>query len=465
LIGLGQLDTRRCSRKRAHPNAIYLCIRGVTQRKILRSTSLNAKKGQSLKEKSNVMQRRTLTTTTLLLAAGVLAISPLARGVTPPPDGGYAGGNTAEGEKALLGLTTGTYNTAVGFFGLQSNQTGNFNTALGAGALLANTGDENTATGAGGLLSNTTGFDNTANGTFALIHNDSGSGNTAVGRDALFANTSGSNNTAVGRSALSNNTGNNNTEDGVSALVNNTTGQSNTAIGTGSLLGNTTGNSNTTDGVSTLANNTTGQLNTAIGIGALVNNTTGSNNIALGANAGSNVFSASDTICIGIAGVDVTDGCYIDHVFEEPLAPDNLTMAIDVHGKVGTLPSSRRFKDDIKAMDKTSEVILALKPVTFHYRGDSKRRPQFGLIAEEVAEVDRNLVALHKEGKPFSVRYNQVNAMLLNEFLKEHKKVETHQARIENQEETIARLKAGSEEQQATIASLKFIVEQQEKNM
>lgn len=185
----------------------------------------------------------------------------------------------------------------------------------------------------------------------------------------------------------------------------------------------------------------------------------------MGINAGFNVVTASDTICIGIAGVDVTDGCYIGHVFEEPLDPDNLPMAIDVHGKVGTLASSRRFKADIKAMDKASEAILALKPVTFHYKRDKNCRPRFGLIAEEVAEVDPNLVAVDKEGKPYSVRYDQVNAMLLNEFLKENKKVETQQTRIENQEETIARLKVGSEEQQATIASLKSIVDEQKKNM
>jgi uncharacterized protein (DUF3084 family) len=116
-------------------------------------------------------------------------------------------------------------------------------------------------------------------------------------------------------------------------------------------------------------------------------------------------------------------------------------------------------------MDKASEAILALKPVTFHYKNDKKRRPQFGLIAEEVAQVDSNLVALDKDGEAYSVRYDQVNAMLLNEFLKEHKKVETQQTRIENQEETIARLKAGSEKQEAMIASLKSIVEKQEKNI
>src|SRR5262249_44497707 len=151
------------------------------------------------------------------------------------------------------------------------------------------------------------------------------------------------------------------------------------------------GDNNAAMGFSALHNNTTGANNTAVGAGALANNTTGSNNIAIGVNAGSNIVTASDTICIGYPGVDVTDGCYIGHVFEEPLNPDNLPMAIDVNGKVGTLPSSRRFKDDIKPMAEASDAILALRPVTFHYKNDSKHRPQFGLIAEEVAEVDGSL--------------------------------------------------------------------------
>src|SRR5262249_32211083 len=138
----------------------------------------------------------------------------------------------------------------------------------------------------------------------------------------------------------------------------------------------------------------------------------------------------------------------IGHVFEEPLDPDNLAMAIDVNGKVGTLPSSRRFKDNVKPMDKTSEAILALKPVTFHYKNDKKCSLRFGLIAEEVAEVDPNLVARDKEGKPFSVRYDQVNAMLLNEFLKEHKKVKAQQTTISQQQVAIAALESTVAQQQ-----------------
>ena len=383
-----------------------------------------------------------------LLAMAGFALSPIAQAVVPAPDGGYAGFNTAEGQNALLGLTTGTYNTAVGWFSLRSETTGQFNTALGAGALLANVGDlssgkgvENTATGAGALLSNTTGSNNTANGAFALFSNMDGAYNTAVGSDALLSNTTGTFNTAIGDATLVANAGSDNTGVGYAALNFNGDGIENTASGSEALEGNTSGNFNTAEGFQALQGNTTGATNTAVGVSALQlthagsSNTAvgygagahingGSNNIALGFNAGSNVTTASDTICIGITGVNVTDGCYIGHVFEEPLDPDNLTMAIDVHGKVGTLPSSRRFKDDIKPMDKASEAILALKPVTFHYKNDNQHRPQFGLIAEEVAEVDANLVARDKQGKPFSVRYDKVNAMLLNEFLKEHNEVQ-----------------------------------------
>jgi trimeric autotransporter adhesin len=358
---------------------------------------------------------------------GCFAILPGAQAVSPAPDGGYPGGNTAEGQNALFGLTTGSYNTAVGFLALESNTTASFNTALGAGALLANTADNNTAIGAGALLSNTTGDRNNACGAFALFSNTTGGANNAIGYKALFDNTTGFQNNAHGDFAL---------------------------------FSNFEGHFNTALGGSALANNMSGNNNTAVGFQALQNSSFGSNNIALGFGAGSNIRVASDTICIGIAGVDTTDSCYIGHVFEEALDPDHLAMAIDVNGKVGTPASSRRFKEDIKPIDKASEAILALNPVTFHYKNDKKRRAQFGLIAEEVAEVDSSLVACDKQGKPYSVRYDQVNAMLLNEFLKEHRKGEeqdlaisqlksilaqqqkTFEAKLAQQEQEIAALKA-----------------------
>ncbi len=391
------------------------------------------------------MKNRNTIFTEIMLALACFGLLLEAQAVLPPPDGGYPGGNTAEGQAALLSLTTGGFNTAVGFLSLRSNSTGSFNTAIGAGALLVNTrgsnnsGNDNTATGAGALLSNTMGFYNTANGAFALFSNTTGNSNTANGLGALELNTSGESNTATG----------------TFALYQNTTGRSNTANGQGALFSNTTGIFNAAMGDGALVNNTTGNFNTAIGINSLSNNTSGSNNIALGAGAGLNIHTASDTICIGIVGVDTTDGCYIGHVFQEAIDPDNLAMAIDVHGKAGTPASSQRFKDDIKPMDEASEAILALKPVTFHYKNDAKRSPRFGLIAEDVAEVNPDLVARDKEGKPYSVRYDQVNAMLLNEFLKEHRKVEQlkneFQETLAQQQQEIRVLSAQVKEQAAQI--------------
>src|SRR5262249_38301793 len=161
----------------------------------------------------------------------------------------------------------------------------------------------------------------------------------------------------------------------------NISGGGNTATGVYALIGNTVGTSNTADGTFALNSNTTGNANTAVGDQALNNSTTGSNNIALGAGAGSNVAAAHNAICIGTAGQDVRDSSYVGNVFETSVDPDDLPVLIDATGRLGTQSSSRRFKDEIRPMDKASEVILALKPVTFHYKNDAKRSPRFGLIA------------------------------------------------------------------------------------
>jgi len=349
------------------------------------------------------MKNRNIVFTTLLLALACFGLSsPNAFSVVPAPDGGYPGGNTAEGQDALLSLTTGQYNTGIGIFSVLSLTDGNFCTGIGAGTLLANTADQNTATGAGALLSNTTGEENTANGTFALFSNTEGNQNTAVGVNALFSNTEAGFNTATGHSAL----------------FSNTSGSSNTAIGQSALFDNTTGDSNV-----------------AVGFIALSNNTGGSGNIALGAGAGFNVTSADNVICIGALGANVSNRCYIGHIRGATVGNgDGVNVIVDSDGQLGTSNSSRRFKKDIKSMDQTSEAILALKPVTFHYKNlDSKKAentPQFGLIAEEVAEINPDLVVRDADGEPFTVRYDAVNAMLLNEFLKEHKKVEEQQTNI-----------------------------------
>jgi len=356
------------------------------------------------------MKNQNTTYTTILIALACFAISPMAKAVVPAPDGGYPGGNTAEGQAALLSLTTGGFNTAVGFFSLRSNTTSSFNTALGAGALFVNISNENTATGAGALLSNTTGSLNTANGAFALVSNTTGSGNTAIGGEALFSNTTGGLNTVTGGQAL----------------TLNTEGFSNTATGFRALVSNITGNDNTANGNETLNRNTTGGFNTAMGAGALPNNTTGRSNTAFGINAGAGVTTADNVICIGadVDGENVSNTCYMGNIFG--VTSVGISVLVNSAGKLGTTTSSQRFKEEIKPMDKASEALFALKPVAFRYKKqiDPAGTSQLGLVAEEVEKVNPDLVVRDKEGKPYSVRYDQVNAMLLNEFLKEHRKVE-----------------------------------------
>jgi trimeric autotransporter adhesin len=404
----------------------------------------------------------------LALIPVLLGIASTTQAVSPLPDGGYPGGNTAEGQAALFSLTTGVYNTAVGVFSLKSDATGSFNTAIGAGALLFSTGDENTATGAGALLSNTVGENNTANGEFTLSYNIDGSNNTATGAFALFDNTTGNKNTATGADALHNNTeGSENTAIGFEALSNETTGAANTAAGTDSLFSNTGGQFNTgvgdealynnTDGdnntgmgTAALSVNTTGFSNTAIGHDALGNNSTGSGNVGVGENAGFNVSTASNVICIGsIGGANIDNSCFIGNIYSniQPVIgtdPDYVTIASDGRlGRSNLNGSSRRFKHDIQPMNTASEVIFTLKPVRFRYNKeyDATQRLSFGLIAEEVAEVDSELVGRNQKGEPESVRYEQINAMLLNEFLKEHRKVKTQTREIQEQQAAISKLK------------------------
>ena len=351
---------------------------------------------------------------------------PKAGAVVPPPDGGYPNFTTAEGQKALFNLTTGSANTAVGWLSLFSNSAGSFNTGTGAGALLFNTADDNTAFGAAALLFNVDGANNTAVGAATLLNNNGGFENTASGAFALSTNTGGVANTANGAFALFNNTG----------------GQSNSATGSHALFSNTTANNNTANGTSALASNTTGAGNTAVGGNALSSSITGNGNIALGNNAGANVVTASDVTCIGSVGADVSNSCFISRIFGAT-STNGTAVFVNTDGRLGTITSSKRFKEDIKPMDKASEVLFSLKPVAFRYKKeiDPAGTSQFGLVAEEVDQINPELVVRDKEGKPYSVRYDQVNAMLLNEFLKEHRQVEAQEHRIREQESNITRLK------------------------
>jgi len=475
-----------------------------------------------------------------------LGLVPITQAVSPPPDGGYPGANTAEGDGALFRLseTDGSFNTAVGWLSLSSDVVGGLNTAVGAGALALNTSHNNTATGAGALLLNTTGTGNTAVGAAALLSNiggpnQAGSGNTAVGAAALLSNTvgygntalggqalqsndngkgntavgaqallsniggpnqeDGSGNTAVGARALRNNTATGSTAVGVDALTANTTGEGNTALGAEALKQNAEGSANTALGAraltsligslfsgrsntavgalaltsntigvgntavggpiisgstAALGSNTTGNGNTAIGFGALNTNTTGDSNIAVGEAAGRSLTTGNNNIEIGNEGVageantirigtafqpsptpaSGQDRTFIAGIYGQQPGANTLAVVCADDGKLTANASSRRFKRDIKPMDNASEAILGLKPVSFRYNNDSTDTPWFGLIAEDVAEINPDLIARDKEGKPFGVRYDQVNAMLLNEFLKEHRKVQELEANAAQQQ-------------------------------
>ena len=355
--------------------------------------------------------RRGFTVVLLALAVALFAPSRTAQAQlpSPSPDGGYPNGNTAEGDGALSSVTTGFSNTANGFSALFSNTTG----------------VENTANGFEALYSNTTGSDNTANGTRALYSN-TGANNTANGASALFFNTTGGRNTANGSAALYSNTGgSDNTASGFFALLF-TTGSENTANGSAALQSNTTGSDNTANGVEALFFNTTGSSNIALGVSAGQNLTTGNNNIDIG-NPG--VAAEANTIRIGTVGTQTKT--FIAGISGAGVT--GVAVKVNAAGQLGTAPCSERFKDAIKPMDKASEAVLALKPVTFHYKKelDPDGTPQFGLIAEEVAKVNPDLVARDDQGKIYTVRYDAVNAMLLNEFLKEHSKVEELKKQVE----------------------------------
>jgi len=368
-------------------------------------------------------------------ALACFALSPTARAVDPPPDGGYPNQNTAEGEDALFSLTTGANNTAVGYHALHQITDSSENTAVGYNALGVSTAGPNTAIGFAALQSNTTGFNNTA--VTGLYLNTTGHDNTSVGFAVLQDNTTGSFNTAMGTGALGGN-GNNNCAIGGDAMQFGG-GDDNVAIGVDALILNTS------------------NRNVAVGFNAMLN-VGGTGNIGIGAEVGNNLHERlyKDLIYIGTAGVDrerstirigdsgVQTAAFIAGI-NGVTVPDGVDVVINSSGQLGTISSSARYKEAIRPMANGSEVVLGLRPVSFSYQKelDPATVPQFGLIAEEVAKVDPDLVVRDSSGRPYSVRYQAVNAMLLNEFLKEHRK---------------------NEEQQATITELKSTMAQQQKD-
>ncbi|MGC1323268.1 MAG: tail fiber domain-containing protein, partial [Candidatus Udaeobacter sp.] len=348
------------------------------------------------------------------------------KAVRPTPDGCYPNFTTAEGCDALNSLTTGTGNTGLGWRSLFLNTTGSFSTGVGAGALALNTGDSNTATGAVALFLNTTGSQNTATGTAALLNNTDGAGHTAVGYNALATATAGA-----------------------SAFA------ANTAVGVNALFGDTTGNGNTAVGAVALFSNTTGGGNTAIGNFAGSALTTGDNNIDIGSPGAA---AESNTIRIGVQG---TQAFTIIAGINEDFLASGVPVLVSPDGVLGVAISSARFKEDIKSMDKASDVLLALKPVTFRYKKeiDPTGRSQFGLVADDVEKVNPDLVVRDKDGEIYTVRYDAVNAMLLNEFLKEHRKVEDlkkdFQATVAQQQKQIEALTTGLQKVSAQLEASK----------
>jgi uncharacterized coiled-coil protein SlyX len=325
---------------------------------------------------------------------------------------------------------------------------------------------DSTALGEDALLSNAA-FSNTAIGAFALQHNTDGFNNTAMGWAALVANTTGTQNTASGAGALQfNTTGSYNTANGVQSLFSNTDGTSNTAVGQNTLPSNTTGDGNTVVGAAALYSNIDGNNNTAIGSAALPNSH-GSNNIAVGSAAGTDITNGSDNIDIGNIGLSNDSGIIrigtngthkktsIAGIYGVGTS-GGVPVYINSSGKLGTSTSSVRFKENIRDMSDASDVLLSLRPVAFQYKKelDPEKIPQFGLVAEEVEKVAPDLVVRDSDGKPYTVRYDSVNAMLLNEFLKEHRKVE-------GQGKTIAELRSTIAQQVKGIEALAAQVKEQ----
>ena len=420
--------------------------------------------------------------TTILLFSIILVflsvtISPQARAACQ--DGCLSNANTVQGDNALISLTTGGLNAGFGFNALQNNTTGVLNTAIGYEALMLNTdGGENTAIGGEALFFNTTGGSNTAVGVSASRFNTTGNSNTAVGWDALFFNGTGSGNTAVGWSAMTGGDGgsdntaigfsalqhgpasSNNTAIGSNALFSTFDGSSNTATGSNALSRNVNGSSNAATGFNALQNNRTGSFNTAFGAQALIHNKTGSFNIALGSKAGMNLTLGDNNIDIGNDGVTgeaatirvgttgTQTNTYVAGI-SGAIVPTGVAVIVDTDGHLGTTTSSARFKEAIKPMNKASEAVLALNPVTFRYKKelDPTGTTQFGLVAEEVEKVSPDLVARDEQGKPYTVRYEAVNAMLLNEFLKAHRKIQELEANNAQQQRNFA-------EQQKQIEAL-----------
>jgi uncharacterized coiled-coil protein SlyX len=401
-----------------------------------------------------------------------LGLAPMAQAVGPDTDGNVPPGNNGEGVGVLVNLTTGIWNTGTGFEALNQDTAGQQNTATGLRALTNNiSGGYNTGTGVYALFDNTFGFFNSATGAYSLAHNTEGDSNTANGYSALYFNTTGAVNTATGHAALyRNNIGVGNVANGFQALFNNTTGTFNTANGWNALHDNIAGIWNTANGAFALGDATSGSFNVAVGVEAGQNVTSGDNNVFLGRTSGDNTTTASNVVCIGSGadGENFSNRAYIPNIglFDQPSGGGVEFVTVRLSdGKLGHSLSSRRGKEDIKPMNKASELIYKLKPVTFKYKpvdvdpnkGPEPQNLDYGLIAEDVAEIDPKLAIRDGKGEIKSLRYMAIYNMMLNEFLKEHQKVEAQQATIAELKSTVAQQQKGMD---VLTAQLKVLAAQ-----
>ena len=380
-----------------------------------------------MKGQIKIMNKRNMIFGAILSVLACFVLLPQMRAasedVGPLLPGNFVGSNTFDGFNALGSQTANNFNSAFGWEALALQTTAAQNTGCGAGALIISTGANNVAVGAGALTFNGSGGANNAVGAFALFNHSTGSFNNAHGREALFTDATGSQNNAFGDLAL--------------LSANGAFG--NSAFGDDALDSVTTGSENVGVGDEACNSCTTGHDNVAIGHNALNGTITASNNIAIGVPATGPFANLSFTAFIGsIHGLPTSN------------AASTLPVLIDSNNVLGTAPSSRRYKHDIKPVDKASEALYALKPISFVYNYDESRTTLYGLIAEDVAKVNTSLVA-YMDGKPFTVKYDQVNILLLTEFLKEHKKVEEQQASIRELKSEMQTMVAQLKEQAAQI--------------
>jgi hypothetical protein len=316
---------------------------------------------------------------------------------------------------------------------MSTNTLGSGNSAFGRSALTSN--DNNPQCTFAGHPD--CGDENSAFGAFALALNATGDENSAFGHRALYTNQDGSYNSAFGERALEDNTG----------------GVSNVAIGSGALLNNTQGDSNVAVGRSALSSNSTGNRNVGIGAGALTLNT-GSDNVMLGWSAGSHHL-GSNGILIGSANLcDNSEVCYgtnnntiiigndahtrtLIYGIEGFFGPGSGMPVLISGNELHTEMSSGRFKEAVRDMGEESSVLMELRPVTFRYRPEVREgstQREYGLIAEEVAEVAPSLIVTDDDGRPHSVRYHVLPTLLLNELQRQEHKIETLLARVEELE-------------------------------